>query len=278
MLVVIFSLSCAVAYGVADFWGGLATRRAHLMRVMPTILLAGVMMLIALIPFVGFKYSQEALIAGMVAGIAGSVGYGLVLQSLALGPMGVVAPITAVTAAIFPFGVGYFRGEQLSAQGWIGAFFALISVVLVSRSTEDASHPVTRKAVLTAFFGGISVAIYLLGLAGAPDDSGVASVLIARICTFALVGAIALAMWKKFGNERPNYRLAIASGALDVCGGTSFMLATRHGALVIVAVISALYPALTVLLARIILHERLERHQVIGLIGAGLSVTLLAIA
>ena len=278
MITVLLSLACAGAYGVADFWGGLATRRAHVMRVMPTILASGMVMLILMVPFIGFKMSREALIAGLIAGIAGSIGYGLVLQSLALGPMGVVAPITAVTAAVFPFGVGYFRGEQLSIQGWLGAFFALISVILVSRSTADATHPVTRAAVLTAFFGGISVAVYLLGLAGAPSDSGIASVLVARICTFILVAVIAVTKWKSFGTDRPDYKMAIASGALDVWGGTTFMLASRHGALVIVSVISALYPALTVLLARVILHERLERHQVIGLIGAGVSVTLLALA
>ena len=235
-------------------------------------------MLIILTPFIGIKMSQEAILAGLFSGLTGALGYGLVLQSLALGPMGVVAPITAVTAAVFPFGVGYFRGEQLSIQGWVGAVFALISVVLVSRSTADASHPVTRKAIITAAVGGLCVAGYLLGLAAAPQDSGIASVLVARVATFFIVGSIALARWKSFGNERPDYKMAIASGALDVWGGTSFMLASRQGDLVIVSVISALYPALTVLLARIILHERLERHQVAGLVGAGLSVTLLALA
>ncbi len=278
MLTVVFSLACAASYGVADFWGGLATRRAHVMRVMPTILASGMVMLIILTPFIGIKMSQEAILAGLFSGLTGALGYGLVLQSLALGPMGVVAPITAVTAAVFPFGVGYLRGEQLSIQGWVGAIFALISVVLVSRSTADASHPVTRKAIITAAIGGLCVAGYLLGLAAAPQDSGIASVLVARVATFFIVGSIALARWKSFGNERPDYKMAIASGALDVWGGTSFMLASRQGDLVIVSVISALYPALTVLLARIILHERLERHQVVGLIGAGLSVTLLALA
>ena len=177
--------------------------------------------------------------------------------------------------AIIPFGVGFLRGETLSTFGFIGAGLAFISIVLVSRSTEDASHPVTTKAVIVAIIAGLGIAGYLLGISSGPDDSGLAPVMVGRLVTGGIFIFIAMATWKTIRNGEIDYRLAIASGALDVVGGATFMLATRAGDLVLVAVLAALYPAFTVLLARLVLHERMERHQLLGLVGAGTAVLLL---
>jgi drug/metabolite transporter (DMT)-like permease len=99
---------------------------------------------------------------------------------------------------------------------------------------------------------------------------------VGRLVTGGIFVFIAIAKWKTIRQGAIDYKLAIASGSLDVVGGTTFMLATRAGDLVLVAVVAALYPAFTVLLARFVLHERMERHQLIGLIGAGAAVALLA--
>jgi len=277
MTAILLALVCAVSYGVADFWGGLATRRASVLKVLPVIVISGVLMLLCFLPFLHADFSPAAVRAGVFAGLAGVFGYALVMYSLALGPMSVVAPITAVTASIIPFTVGIVRGDRLSLTSSIGAVIALLSIILVSRTTADATHAITRKAVVSALLAGVSVSGYLLGISGGPTDSGIAPVLVARCVTGVLFTVAALTQLKRLGTEQPNYKLAIASGSLDVWGGTGFMLATRHGALAMVSVISALYPALTVLLARVVLHERLERHQVIGLGGAGLAVVLLTL-
>ena len=97
-----------------------------------------------------------------------------------------------------------------------------------------------------------------------------------RLVTGGIFIFIAIAKWKTIRDGAIDYKLAISSGALDVVGGATFMLATRAGDLVLVAVVAALYPAFTVLLARVVLHERMERHQLIGLFGAGAAVVLLA--
>ncbi len=277
MTAILLALVCAFAYGIADFWGALATRRASILKVLPVIVISGIVMLLCFWPFLGADFSHDAIRAGLFAGLSGVFGYALVMYSLALGPMSVVAPLTAVTAAIIPFTVGIVRGDQLSPVSLLGAAIALISIVLVSRTTEDATHPITRKAVVSALLAGVAVSGYLLGISSGPTNSGIAPVLVARCFTGALFVIAALTQIKRLGQEEPNYKLAIASGSLDVWGGTGFMLATRHGALALVSVIGALYPALTVLLARIVLHERLERHQVIGLGGAGLAVVLLTL-
>ena len=276
MTAIVLALMCAVSYGVADFWGGLATRRGSIWKVLPIIVAAGSVTLGLAVPFLGATFSQGAIAAGVAAGLSGTIGYIFIMYGLALGPMSVVAPISAVIGAIIPFAVGFLRGETLSTIGFIGAGLAFISIVLVSRSTEDATHPVTAKAVIVAVIAGLGIAGYLLGISGGPDDSGLAPVIVGRLVTGGIFVFIAIAKWKTIRDGAIDYKLAISSGALDVVGGATFMLATRAGDLVLVAVVAALYPAFTVLLARFVLHERMERHQLIGLIGAGAAVALLA--
>jgi drug/metabolite transporter (DMT)-like permease len=275
MTAILLALVCALSYGIADFWGGLATRRGSIWKVLPVIVITGIATLLIAIPFFGADFSSGAIKAGVAAGLAGTLGYVFLMYGLALGPMSVVAPISAVIGAIIPFGVGFLRGETLSAVGFVGAGLAFISIVLVSRSTEDASHPVTSKAVIVAIIAGLGIAGYLLGISSGPDDSGLAPVMVGRLVTGGIFIFIAMATWKTIRNGEIDYRLAIASGALDVVGGATFMLAARAGDLVLVAVLAALYPAFTVLLARLVLHERMERHQLLGLVGACTAVLLL---
>lgn len=277
MTAIILALMCAFSYGVADFWGGLATRRGSIWKVLPIIVAAGILTLLIAVPFLGATFSQGAILAGIAAGLSGTVGYIFLMYGLALGPMSVVAPISAVMGSIIPFAVGFLRGETLSTMGFTGAGLALVSIVLVSRSTADATHPVTAKAVIVAIIAGLGIAGYFLGISGGPDDSGLAPVIVGRVVTGGIFIVIAIAKWKTIRGGAIDYKLAIASGSLDVVGGATFMLATRAGDLVLVAVLAALYPAFTVLLARVILHERMGRHQLIGLIGAGAAVALLTL-
>lgn len=276
MTAIILALMCAFSYGVADFWGGLATRRGSIWKVLPIIVAAGILTLLLAVPFLGATFSQGAILAGIAAGLSGTVGYIFLMYGLALGPMSVVAPISAVTGSIIPFAVGLLRGETLSTLGFIGAGLALVSIVLVSRSTSDATHPVTAKAVIVAIIAGIGIAGYFLGISGGPHDSGIAPVIVGRLVTGGIFIVIAIAKWKTIREGAIDYKLAIASGSLDVVGGATFMLATRAGDLVLVAVVAALYPAFTVVLARFILHERMEQHQLFGLLSAGAAVALLA--
>jgi drug/metabolite transporter (DMT)-like permease len=192
--------------------------------------------------------------------------------------MGAVAPITALVAVIIPFSVGLFRGERLTISGSIGALLAMASIVLVSRSTRDATHPLTKTAAIYAVFGGFGFAGFLLSVGSAPIGSGLSPVITARSLTLIIFCVTALVLWKSLVGKPVDTKRAMASGALDVWGGTTFMLASQRGQLVVISVIAALYPAITVLLARIFLKERLERHQVVGLYGAGIAVVLLTIS
>jgi drug/metabolite transporter (DMT)-like permease len=171
-----------------------------------------------------------------------------------------------------------FRGERLTISGSIGALLAMASIVLVSRSTRDATHPLTKTAAIYAVFGGFGFAGFLLSVGSAPIGSGLSPVITARSLTLIIFCVTALVLWKSLVGKPVDTKRAMASGALDVWGGTTFMLASQRGQLVVISVIAALYPAITVLLARIFLKERLERHQVVGLYGAGIAVVLLTIS
>jgi hypothetical protein len=278
MVAILLEFGCALSYGFGDYFGGLATRHSPLLKVLPITVGTGLLSLLIALPFLGADFSRPAIISGLFAGTAGIAGYIFVMKSLGLGPMGAVAPITALIAVIIPFCVGLFRGERLTLTGSIGALLAMISIGLVSRSTIDATHPLTKTAAIYAVLGGLGFAGFLLGVSSAPDDSGLAPVIVGRIVTMVVFTVAMLVSWKRIADQPVDYKRAMASGALDVWGGVTFMMATQRGQMVLVSVIAALYPAITVLLARVFLKERLERHQVVGLFGAGIAVVLLTIS
>jgi drug/metabolite transporter (DMT)-like permease len=278
MSAILLAFACAFSYGFGDYFGGLATRNSPLLKVLPITVGTGLVSLLLAAPFLGAQFSQQAVVSGLFAGTCGIVGYIFVLKSLGLGPMGAVAPITALVAAFIPFSVGLFRGERLTITGSIGALIAMASIVLVSRSTIDATHPLSKAAALYAVLGGFGFAGFLLSVSSAPVGSVLAPVIVARSVTMVVFCIAALVTWKSIVKSPVDYKRAVASGALDVWGGTTFMLAAQRGQLVTISVIAALYPAITVLLARVFLKERLERHQVVGLFGAGLAIVLLTSA
>lgn len=278
MSAILLAFACALSYGFGDYFGGLATRTSPLFKVLPITVGTGLVSLLVAAPFLSADFNHKAVVAGLFAGTCGVVGYIFVLKSLGLGPMGAVAPITALVAVIIPFSVGLFRGERLTVIGSIGALLAMVSIVLVSRSTVDATHPLTKNAAIFAVVGGFGFAGFLLSVSSAPANSGLSPVIVARSLTMVIFCITALVLWKSIAGKPVDTKRAMASGALDVWGGTTFMLATQRGQLVVISVIAALYPAITVLLARVFLKERLERHQVIGLYGAGLAIVFLTIS
>jgi len=147
----------------------------------------------------------------------------------------------------------------------------------VSAGTADGRARVTRPALLLAFGAGAAIAVQLVCLHQAPSGSGVAPLIVGRAVTSALTLGAAVLWRRRLGSERPAYALAAAAGVLDSLAGVLFLLAARSGDLAVVAVITALYPAGTVLLARAVLAERIHRGQLAGLGAAALAVGLLAL-
>ncbi|MET7899706.1 DMT family transporter [Streptomyces mirabilis] len=278
MITLLLALGSSVAYGCADFFGGLGARKAHVLRTVMIAAPASLTVELLLWPFLGASFSTGALGWGAASGIASAAAFALLYRTLAMGPMNVLSPVTALVSAVLPVGVGLLQGEHLGAAGLVGLPLALVAVILVSAGHGDGSARPSRTALLLAFGAGGAIALQLIFLHQAPSDSGVAPLITGRAVSSAVTLAAAGLMYRRLGSERPAYAMSTAAGVLDSMANLLFLLAARSGDLTVVAVITALYPANTVLLARSVLGERIRRGQLVGLGTAAVAVSLLALA
>jgi drug/metabolite transporter (DMT)-like permease len=273
----LLALAGSLAYGAADFLGGVAARGAHVLRVVVIAAPASLLVELLLWPAVGADFPGRAVAWGAASGVASAVAFALLYRTLAIGPMSVLSPVTALVSAALPVAVGLIGGERLGALALVGMLLALAGVVLVSGGTGPAGARPSRLSLVLAFGAGAAIALQLVCLDQAPDDSGVAPLLVGRAVSSALVLAAAVAHRARLGDSRPSLPAAAAAGALDSLANLAFLLAVRDGDLAVIAVITALYPAGTVLLARVLLAERIGRSQLAGLALAAVAVSLLAV-
>lgn len=281
---VLVALLSAAAYGVADFCGGTASRRAPALSVLLLSTPVGLACLLLVAPFGPHDLSTAAWAWGAAAGVAGATGVPLLYRGLAVGPMSVVAPLTAVTSAAVPVASGVLLGERPGPLAYVGVVLAVAAVALVSRSTGsvDAESPASPRrgwglGVALALLAGAAFGAFFVLVDAAPAEAGAWPLVAARATAWVITAAVALAVAQLHMPARPVLGLAIAAGALDGLANALFLVAVRGGLLSLVSVIVALYPASTVLLARAVHSERLARLQTAGLGLAAASVALLAV-
>ncbi|GGQ19903.1 EamA family transporter [Streptomyces roseolilacinus] len=277
MIALLLALGSSLAYGCADFLGGLGARKAHVLRTVMIAAPASLAVELLLWPFLGASFGTGALVWGAASGVASAAAFALLYRTLAIGPMNVLSPVTALVSAVLPVGVGLLQGEHLGAAGMVGLPLALAAVVLVSAGHGTGSVRPSRTALLLALGAGSAIALQLVFLHQAPSDSGVAPLIVGRAVSSAVTLAAAGLMYRRLGSEKPAYAMSAAAGVLDSVANLLFLLAARGGDLAVVAVITALYPAGTVLLARGVLAERIHRGQLVGLGTAAVAVSLLAL-
>lgn len=272
------ALPAALAYGVADFAGGLATRRAAVLAVTAGAQFLGLVALVPAVFLVPGAPSAAALGIGALAGIAGASGLLLYFRGLAVGPMGVVAPLSAVVGAGLPLLVGLAGGERLGAVAVAGLVVALAAIVLATAGTRDA---VAVRGILLGLASGAGFGLFFVGLDATPEGSGLWPLLAGRVVSVALLGLLIAALCVGRGREaalgRPTRGVVVlvaVSGVFDSLANVLFLLATRLGDLGVSAVLVSLYPVVVVLLARLVLHERLSTAQ---LTSAGLALTASAL-
>jgi uncharacterized membrane protein len=267
------ALPTAFAYGIADFAGGLATRRAPVLAVTAVVQLAGLLMLVPVMWLLPGRGSAAALGIGALAGIAGVIGLLLYLRALALGPMGVVAPLSAVVGAGLPLVVGVLSGERLGPLTVIAIAIALVAILLATAGTGGGAS--SRVGPLLGLAAGVGFGLFFIGLDATPPDSGLWPLLAGRVVTVTLLSALVLL---RRSAVRPN-RLMIISGVADSAANAGFLLAARLGDLGVSAVIVSLYPIVVVVLARVVLGERLSPLQLTSAgLALGASVLLAASA
>ncbi|MEU7117914.1 EamA family transporter [Streptomyces zaomyceticus] len=277
MIALLLALGSSLAYGCADFLGGLGARKAHVLRVVMVAAPASLAVELLLWPALGASFSPAALGWGAASGVASAAAFALLYKTLAIGPMNVLSPVTALVSAVLPVTVGLLQGEHLGMAGLLGLPLALVAVVLVSAGHGTGSSRPSRTALLLALGAGAAIALQLIFLHQAPSDSGVAPLIIGRAVASVVTLTAAGLLYRRLGPEKPAYALSATAGVLDSLANLLFLLAARSGDLTVVAVITALYPAGTVLLARSVLAERIHKGQVVGLGAAAVAVSLLAL-
>ncbi|MFZ1221504.1 MAG: DMT family transporter [Chthoniobacterales bacterium] len=272
-MIEILALSSAVFYGSADFFGGLTARRANTIATVVWSQFAGFVLLLLILPFLPpTTVSARDWVWGFVAGFTGGIGVALLYRALAVGAMAVVAPTTAVIAAMIPVLFAFVMGERLGFLTLIGVALALVAIGLVSRpapqngfEARESGKPSLPPGFILALLAGISVGIFFLSLARTSSAAGMWPLIAARIASIALFGLIALVTRRTLRMSRSAMTTAVTGGALDMLANALYMVAARIGPLSIVVTLASLYPASTVILARIVLGERLSVIQGIGL-------------
>jgi len=276
---VLLALGCAVVYGASDFLGGLASRRTSVFGVVAFSQLAGLLALVALLPWLGGRVGPADLGWGAAAGVAGAAGLVVFFRTLAGGVMSVVAPVTAVTAAAVPVLVGLAGGDRIDLWAALGILLALAAVVLVSAEGGLSALRTARPAsVPPALLAGSMFGLFFVLLDRTSDDTGLTPLVTARLASVALAVGIALVGRRSMRASRPALPLVVASGIGDMSANALFLLATQQpGQLAITGVLASLYPVSTVVLAQVVLRERLAAAQMAGLGTAVAAVVLITL-
>lgn len=277
-MTILFALGAAVFFGTGDFLGGSASRRAAPWAVLLVSTPVGLVALIAVALATPGTPTWAALGWGALAGLAGGIGLPLLYTALATGPMSIVAPVSALTSAVLPIGYAFATGERLGPAVYVGVALCLVAIAMVSLEKADGDSRVRagRGAVL-AFASGIGFGLFFILVRHADPDSGMWTLVGSRTAAVMVAVAAALALGVRPTRDRQVIWLAIPAGLFDALGNLLYLLSARAGMLSLAAVITSLYPAVTVLLARLVYTERIRRVQSLGLLVAGVGVALLAV-
>lgn len=273
----LLALSAAVAYGVSDFLGGVAARRVPPTAVVLWSHVVGLGLLVAVAPLGGGQADGRALAVGALAGLLGGAGVALFYRGLAAGAMSVVAPISALLSAAVPVMVGLATGERPSGAALAGIALALGAVVLISRESPAAGRPTLHwQALVLATAAGLAFGFFFVTIDQAGDHAGLWPLAAARTASVSLFAGLGVARVTAAALPRGASGAAVGCGVLDAAANVFYVLALRHGLLSVVSVLTALYPAGTVLLARYVLGEYLTPLQRAGLGVAGVAAVLIA--
>jgi drug/metabolite transporter (DMT)-like permease len=282
VITVLIGVTSALVYGAADFLGGLAAKRISSVRVTAIVAVVGFVVMLALLPLIGGSFSPEAAVLGALSGVTGSIAIVLLYACLAIGPMSILSPLTAVVSAIVPLTAGLLRGEQLSLIGYVAIGVALVAVVLVGFVPEKGAVRPSLRGLLMAVGSGAMIGAFLIIIDLTPDDSGLIPLVFNRatssVIMFASVGVLILLGRAASSGWRAGLALAIACGVVDTAANAGLLLGLRIGELSIVSVLTALYPGGTIILAAVVLRERIAIVQYVGLGLAIAAAAMLALA
>jgi drug/metabolite transporter (DMT)-like permease len=306
MIAAVLALSGALVYGAADFLGGLAASRLRSILVTAVAAASGLVVLFAAYPLLGGEWRPADVVWGAVSGVIGVASIALLYACLAIGPMSILSPVTAVVSAIAPMAWGLATGESLAPIGYVGLAVALVAVVLIAVIPGQRTARPSARGLVMAVGAGLAIGAFLIVIDQTSRESGVVPLIMNRatnaVITAAIVGVLVIRAVRRGADAssaliargmpvgatptghadlehavtpvpatptvRRAWALAIGCGLVDAAANTILLLALRAGDLSIVSALTALYPAGTVILAAFVLRERIAPLQWTGLVLA----------
>lgn len=304
MLTVIFGLSGALVFGSGDFLGGLASKRMGAFLATGVAGLVGLFLLAGFTLFLPGTVTTETVIYGLLSGVCGALAILLLYASLAIGPMSILSPLGALVSAIFPVMWAIFIShETLAWFGYLALGIGAVAIVLVAFTPEKNAVKPRARGIIFAVLAGILIGLFLIILDQAPSSAGLYPLVFNRIVNvtimFGSIGVMALVRWAhrrgKFGKDgipradlvvgdegareyKRGILLAIGCGLLDATGNALLLIGIQLGNLSVMSVLTAMYPAGTIILAAVVLREKITKLQLIGMVLALAAAGMLALS
>ena len=283
-MVILLGLAAAVLYGSGDFLGGMATRRAHVLAVLTVVETAAVIAALTAAAIWPGPASLAGLAWGISAGLTGGLGLIIFYVGLATGPMSVVAPVSGLVSTILPVTVALAEGERPGAGVYAGALLCLVAIVLASSAGDTSAvarpgRPGPGRAIGYGIASGTLFGLFFLLIRNAGQSGELWPVAAGRIGELAIVLIAAAVLRRGLLPRGAGGRLMLAAagaGVIDVVANICYVAATRTGMFGLAVVLASLYPGVTVLLARVVLGERLRWVQRAGLGLAAIGILLVA--
>ncbi|MGD0726438.1 MAG: DMT family transporter [Spirochaetia bacterium] len=279
MAILLAGLS-ALMYGAADFCGGLGTRKSPLVTVLALSQLVGLVLALGTSLLLGQALPIAGDLAwGAISGVCGTAGLAALYTALATTLVAVASPVAAVVGAVIPVLLGVTLGERPGSLAWMGIVLAIPAIVLLSAgpSGNGKTSALVRRAALLGTAAGIGFGLFFFAISRTSHASGLWPLVTARASTISIVVLFALFSGRSLRPARSGLPLVLVSGVLDMGANIAFLLASRAGMLSTVAVVSSLYPGPTVLLAWLVLRERLTPLRACGLVLALAGVALISV-
>ncbi|MDX1415894.1 MAG: DMT family transporter [Candidatus Promineifilaceae bacterium] len=275
-LTIIFGIASALAWGAGDFAGGLATKKGNVYSVvLISQIIGGIFLLLLALLWRESVPPAADFVLGALAGVAGMIGLLGLYSGLAHGRMGIVAPLTAVISAAIPILFSLFTAGLPPTTQTLGFGLALAAVWLLSGAAGEIS--IHRTELLYSLIAGSGFALFFILIDQANETAvfwPLSAARLASVTSLALYIAVRR-VWQR--PARAQMPLIVLTGILDALGNAFFTFSARFGRLDLAAILSSLYPAATVLLAQIFLHERLNRPQWLGVLLALMALILITL-
>lgn len=311
MLTVLFGFSGAFVFGSADFLGGLASKRLGSMKVTALAAIAGFLVLLLATLWIPGTMDSGALFWGILSGISGSLAIMLLYASLAIGPMSILSPLGALVSAVVPVAWAGIRGEVLGPLGYVAIAIGFVAIVLVGFVPDKKAVRPTLRGLTMATGAGVFIGLFIIFIDQVNPDTGLIPLLANRATSFTImttaIGVMAALRWAHrrgllgrdgparadivvgdmavdnaagnvAGSLRTGLLLAIACGVVDAVGNALLLFGIHIGDLSVMSVLTAMYPIGTIILAGVILKERIAPVQLVGLALAISAAAMLALS